>query len=83
MATVHWGPTLRGPTLRGITGVNSYKLSFHLVFCFFYEKAETLKLAKVGHPNFGQSRSIKVGQRRSNFWPKSVWPKSELAKVGQ
>ena len=39
---------------------------------------------KVGHSRFGQNRSIKVGQSRSNFfWPKSVWPKSELAKVGQ
>ena len=27
-------------------------------------------LAKVGHPLFGQSRSIKVGQSRSNFWAK-------------
>ena len=28
-------------------------------------------MAKVGHPNFGQSRSIKVGQSRSKFFSQS------------
>ena len=44
------------------------------------------KLAKVGlaqsrPPQFFQSRSIQVGQSRSNFfWAKSVWPKSDWPK---
>ena len=66
------GHTLGGSTLRGPKRV----------LCLFLKKqenTETVKLAKVGlakvgHPNFGQSQSIKVGQSRSNlFWPKSVW----------
>ena len=76
-----------GPTLEGC-------LFFHAFFLFVFQfkkkhkvgqHRKTLKLAKVGlatvgHPNFGQSRSIKVGQSRSHFfWPKSVWPKSVSA----
>ena len=45
---------------------------FFSLFCLFLkqENTETVKLAKVGlakvgHPNFGQSRSIKDGQSRS------------------
>ena len=67
---------------------------FHLVvlFFFFFKKAKRTEtpilanvgLAKVGNPNFGQSRSIKVGQSLSIFcWLKSVWPKSDWPKVGQ
>ena len=44
-------------------------------------------LAKVGHPNVGQSRSIKVGQNRSKFFGQSRFGQSrsspQLAKVGQ
>ena len=43
-------------------------------------------LAKVGHPNLGQSLSIKVGQSRSNFFCQSRIGQSQskrLAKVGQ
>ena len=46
-------------------------------------------LAEVGHPNFGQSRSIKVGQSRSNFWASVGYgqsrigqSRSRMAKVG-
>ena len=38
-------------------------------------------LAKIGHPNFGQSRSIKVGQSRSNFFCQSRFGQSQIAKV--
>ena len=41
------------------------------------------KNAKVGHPNSGQSRSIKVGQSRSIFFAKVGLAKVGLAKVGQ
>ena len=60
--------------------------------CFFFfekegQKTETpilakVGLAKVGHPNFGQSRSIEVGQRRQIFLAKVGLAKVELAKVG-
>ena len=73
--------TLRGPTLQAPP---EGCLFFHAFFVFssccsffFFEKegqkTETpilakVGLAKVGHPNFGQSRSIKVGQSRSFFF---------------
>ena len=51
---------------------------FFVVLSFFekQENTETVKLAKVGlakvgHSNFGQSRSIKVGQSRSYFFGQS------------
>ena len=90
-------PPFGAPTLRGLTllpeGVNSSMHYFHLVVLFFFEEGqntETLKLAKVGlakvgHPNLGQSRSIKVGQSRSNFLAKVGLPKVgqiRMAKVG-
>ena len=89
-------PSLRGPTLRGPTfGARAERSSANLLLVEGWLGQKTILakvgLAKVGHPNFGQSRSIKVGQSRSTFfWPKSVWPKSDwpksvklrMAKVG-
>ena len=69
-----WGPNFSGPHPLGLDGCDFFFLRFHLVvllFCCFVvfeegQKTKTLKLAKVGlakvgHPNFGQSMSIKVG----------------------
>ena len=72
------GPTLRGriflglgPALRGRKGVVLLCFFLILLFSFFFEKegqkTETsilakINLAKVGHPNFGQSRSNKVAK---------------------
>ena len=60
---------------------------FFVVLSFFekQEKTETVKLAKVGlakvgHPNFGQSRSIKVGQSRSNFFGQSRFGQSRIGQ---
>ena len=51
---------------RGLTGVTSSMLYFHLVVLFFKEgqNTETLKLAKVGLAIVGRIRMAKVGQKR-------------------
>ena len=43
-------------------------------------KLAKVRLAKVGHPNFGQSRSIKVGQSRSEFLGQSWFGQSRIGQ---
>ena len=89
------GPTLRGHTLRGHTlGGSSLQAPpgstlrghtlggspFGLKNRKINTKLAKVGLAKVGHPNFGQSRSIKVGQSRSKFFGQSRFGQSRIGQ---
>ena len=87
----YFGPAPFGATPLGVPPFGAQKGACSSMFFHCFEKqesTETVKLAKVGlakvgHPNFGQSRSIKVGQSRSNFFGQSRSNKDGQSRFGQ